>query len=621
MSIANLGFSETASILENLVEGFCLIDSEWRITYINAAGERIAGMSRDCLLGKSHWEAFPTALGTIVEQKYRWAMANRTPIKFEHFYSPLGLWFESSASPVEGGGLLLSAYNITARKRAEEALRESEARFRTLAEASPALIWQTDPKGNNVYLNPRYQDLFGVPLEEIMGMGWQKLIHPDDAPEYLAAFEQAQRQRARYQRRMRVKSKDGGWRWLESHALPLFNAEGEYAGHVGISIDITDAAQAEEALKEADRRKDEFLATLAHELRNPLAPISNAVHLLRRPDGRRTADRIVEMVGRQVNHIVRLVDDLLEVSRITRGKIELAKAPVAVADIVAGAVEISKPVIDQAHHQLAVSLPEEPLILDADKVRLTQALANLLTNAAKYTNTGGKIWLSTWPEGGEAIISVRDSGIGIAHDQLPHIFNMFTQLHRVVGRGYGGLGIGLGMARDLVEMHGGKVTAHSAGPGQGSEFTIRLPLANMAGRDLIQNALPLATVTAPLSGHRILVVDDNQDAANSLSLLLEADGATVEIAYDGRSALASVEKFQPHAVLLDIGMPGMDGYEVAEAIRQDRRFDGIRLIALTGWGQQADRLRSQNSGFDFHLTKPVDYPALQKLLKGVIEES
>jgi signal transduction histidine kinase len=353
-----------------------------------------------------------------------------------------------------------------------------------------------------------------------MGMGWQKLIHPDDAPEYLAAFEQAQRQRARYQRRMRVKSKDGGWRWVETHALPLFNAENEYAGHVGISIDITDAAQAEEALKEADRRKDEFLATLAHELRNPLAPISNAVHLLRRPDGRRTADRIVEMVGRQVNHIVRLVDDLLEVSRITRGKIELAKAPVAVADIVAGAVEISKPVIDQAHHQLAVSLPEEPLILDADKVRLTQALANLLTNAAKYTNTGGKIWLSTWPEAGEAIISVRDSGIGIAHDQLPHIFNMFTQLHRVVGRGYGGLGIGLGMARDLVEMHGGKVTAHSAGPGQGSEFTIRLPLANMAGRDLIQNALPLATVTAPLSGHRILVVDDNQDAANSLSLLL-----------------------------------------------------------------------------------------------------
>lgn len=616
MSIANLGFSETASILENLVEGFCLIDSEWRITYINAAGERIAGMSRDCLLGKSHWEAFPTALGTIVEQKYRWAMANRTPIKFEHFYSPLGLWFESSASPVEGGGLLLSAYDITDRKRAEEALRESEARFRTLAEASPALIWQTDPKGNNVYLNPRYQDLFGVPSEEIMGMGWQALIHPDDAPEYLAAFEQAQRQRARYQRRMRVKSKDGGWRWLETHALPLFNAEGEYAGHVGISIDITDAAQAEEALKEADRRKDEFLATLAHELRNPLAPISNAVHLLRRPDGRRTADRVIEMTGRQLNHIVRLVDDLLEVSRITRGKLELSKAPVALADIVADAIEICKPVIDQARHQLTVSLPEGPLILDADKVRLTQALVNLLTNAAKYTDSGGHIWLSARRDRGDLIISVRDSGIGMPQDQLQQVFKMFTQLHLGVGGGRGGLGIGLPMVRSLIEMHGGKVTAYSAGPGKGSEFTIGLALANMAHCDLVHHALPGATASAPLFGQRILVVDDNRDAADSLGLLLEADGAVAEIAYDGHSALTKMEKVRPHAVVLDIGMPGMDGYEVAQAIRQDRRFDGVRLIALTGWGQQADRLRSQNSGLDFHLTKPVDYPALQKMLKG-----
>ena len=616
MSITNISLSETASILENLAEAFCLIDSEWKIIYINAAGERMAGMSRDSLLGKDHWEAFPTALGTIVEQKYRGAMANRAPIKFEHCYSSYGRWFESSASPVEGGGLLLSAYDITDRKRAEEALRESEARFRTLAEASPALIWQTDPKGNNVYLNPRYQDLFAVPLEEIMGMGWQALIHSEDAPEYLAAFEQAQRQCAHFQRRMRIKSKDGGWRWVETHALPLFNAEDEYAGHVGILIDVTDAAQAEEALKEADRRKDEFLATLAHELRNPLAPISNAVHLLRRPDGRRTADRVIEMVGRQVNHIVRLVDDLLEVSRITRGKIELTKAPVALADIVANAIETCKPVIDQARHQLTVSLPEGPLILDADEIRLTQALINLLTNAAKYTDSGGHIWLSARRDRGGLIISVRDSGIGMPQDQLQQAFKMFTQLHRGVGRGHGGLGIGLTMVRSLIEMHGGKVTAYSAGPGQGSEFTIGLALADMALCDLVHHALPQATASAPLFGQRILVVDDNRDAADSLCLLLEADGAVAEIAYDGHSALTKMEKVRPHAVVLDIGMPGMDGYEVAQAIRKDRRFDGIRLIALTGWGQQADRLRSQNSGLDFHLTKPVDYPALQKLLKG-----
>jgi PAS domain S-box-containing protein len=506
-------------------------------------------------------------------------------------------------------------WSAARRAQAETALRESEARFRALADASPALIWQIDAGGNALYLNQRFVEVTGLSRAQLLDMGWHAVLHPDDREDYLSAMGEALATRSTLQKRVRARVTDGSWHWFETHAAPWFAADGAYRGHVGISIDITEAVLAEQSLRDADRRKDEFLATLAHELRNPLAPISNAVHLLRHPEGRRRADKIIEMVGRQVRQIVRLVDDLMEVSRITRGKIELDKAPVALAEIINAALETSHPAIEQARHQLEVALPGEALMVNGDKVRLTQVFTNLLNNAAKYTDRGGHIVLSARREGECAVVSVRDNGAGITQEQLPHVFEMFVQAHRTSNRGQGGLGIGLTMVRNLVEMHGGRVDAYSAGPGQGSEFTVRLPLvATAAGY-----AGPGRRATgadAPLAGKRVLIVDDNRDAADSLCLLLASKGADAKAVYDGRAGLATVEAVKPHAVVLDIGMPGMDGHEVARRIRADQRFAATRIIALTGWGQMADRASSRTSGFDHHLTKPVDLGVLEALLAG-----
>ena len=372
--------------------------------------------------------------------------------------------------------------------------------------------------------------------------------------------------------------------------------------------------QAEEALREADRRKDEFLATLAHELRNPLAPISNAVHLLRRPDGRRTADRMVEMVGRQVRQIVRLVDDLMDVSRITQGKLELRREPLSLAEVLSMAVETSMPAIEAGRHELAVSLPDETLMLDADRVRLTQVFGNMLNNAAKYTDRGGRIWVDARRAGQEVVVAVRDSGIGIPAAKLPHVFEMFAQAHRDSARGQAGLGIGLTMVRSLVELHGGSVEARSEGPGRGSEFLVRLPLAGS-----VQPEHPHADdgAAALLEGRRVLVVDDNADAAESLALLLHTAGAEVRIANDGPAGLQAADEFRPHAVLLDLGMPGMDGFEVARRLRADARQAGLVIVALTGWGQEEDRRRTRSGGFDRHLPKPVDVDGLLDILSRV----
>ena len=398
-------------------------------------------------------------------------------------------------------------------------------------------------------------------------------------------------------------------------ASPLYDSEGRSRGAVAAILDVTELKRREELLREADRRKDEFLAILAHELRNPLAPIRNSLHILRLTATHDpTAVRVGEIMERQVDHLVRLVDDLLEVSRITRGKIELRKELADIAAIVRSAVETSRPLIDAAGHQLRVSGPEEPLAVEGDPVRLAQVLANLLNNAAKYTEDEGEIWLTVCRDTDHVRISVRDTGMGIAPDVLPRVFDLFMQVDRDTDRSQGGMGIGLALVKSLVEMHGGSVHAHSEGRGRGSEFTVRLPLAEQH-----RTAAPLAATgsATELVAQRVLIVDDNHDAADSLGALLKLLGADVHVVYGGAEALEAVETYKPDAVILDIGMPGMDGHDVAEHIRARPELEDVTLIALTGWGQEADRRRAKEAGFDYHLIKPADVSALQALLMSL----
>jgi signal transduction histidine kinase len=392
----------------------------------------------------------------------------------------------------------------------------------------------------------------------------------------------------------------------------------DLAARAAIAIDN---ARLYQNVQEADRRKNEFLAMLAHELRNPLAPIRNAVEILRlRAPDHPDLNKVRDMIQRQVQLLVRLVDDLLDISRITRGRIQLRTEPVDVAAVVERAVETVRPLVDARRHRLTISLPPEPLGVQGDPVRLAQILGNLLNNAAKYTGEGGSIALTGERQGAEVVLRVRDNGIGIPAPMLASIFDLFTQVERSLDRSEGGLGIGLTLVRRLVEMHGGSVQAFSPGPKQGSEFVVRLPA--LAGEPPPPHAAQgRARPSLPRSLSRILIVDDYVDASDSLLLLLQQAGHEVEVAHDGPAALEAVAAFQPEVVLLDIGLPGMDGYEVARRLRQQPGGKELHIVALTGYGQAEDQRCSREAGFDQHLVKPVDPVNLLTLLASVTSAS
>jgi signal transduction histidine kinase len=359
-----------------------------------------------------------------------------------------------------------------------------------------------------------------------------------------------------------------------------------------------------DALLEADRRKDEFLAMLAHELRNPLAPIRNAVEILRISEDRSVRERARELVGRQVQHLARLVDDLLEVSRITQRKVVLKRGPVQLSTVVDSAVEVARPAFEALGHELIVIMPGEDPWLDADAVRLSQVIGNLLHNAGKFTPRGGRIVLEARLLPGELEIVVSDNGVGIAPDVLPSVFDLFSQADRSLERSQGGLGIGLSLVKGLVEMHGGTVAAHSAGIGKGSSFTIRIPMREGVAAPIA--ASPVAEKLPRHASRRVLIVEDNADSAESLTLLLRGRGHQVRVVNDGRDAVGAALEFLPEVILLDIGLPGLDGFDVARALRTRPEIGSARLIALSGYGQQRDRERSAAAGFDMHLVKPVD---------------
>ncbi len=508
--------------------------------------------------------------------------------------------------------ILLAIQDITERRRAEVALRASEVRYRRLFEtAQDAILILDGDTGKIIDANPFLSDLLGYSLDELLGKELWEIGLFQDIEASRAAFRQLQEKGYIRYEDLPLETKDGRRAYVEfvSNVYPV---EGQQVIQCNIR-DISDRKWAEEALREADRRKDEFLAMLGHELRNPLASLCNAVQVMRLKG---TDDPEVQwardVVERQVQQLTRLVDDLLDVSRISRGKINLEMGPVDLADVVARAVEISRPLIDARQHSLDVSLPEQAVRVAGDPTRLAQVLSNLLNNAAKYTEQGGRIDLAVEPSGGEAILRVRDTGDGIPADMLPQIFEMFTQVPGSVSRSEGGLGIGLTLVRSLVEMHRGSVAAHSDGPGHGSEFIVRLPR-------LCDAALPAAADAEEqrpreVLARSVLIVDNNQDTADTLALLLRHVGHEVRTAYDGPAALDLARARPPEVVLLDIGMPGMDGLEVARRLRQDLGLKQALLVALTGYGQEEDRRRSREAGFNAHLVKPADMRALERLL-------
>jgi len=412
--------------------------------------------------------------------------------------------------------------------------------------------------------------------------------------------------------RQAVRTRTGGRRSCEWHSSPVRGEDGRTRAVLSLIVELAESDVVETTLRRADRRRDEFLATLAHELRNPLAPMRNALEIMRlagRDSG--AAERARELIERQLAQMVRLIDDLLDVSRISLGRLELRRSRVELGSVVAGAVEASRPAIEASGHQLSISLPRDPVFLDGDPARLAQALSGLLGNASRYMEAGGRIRLSAESLDGEVVVRVRDEGVGIAAEMLPHVFSMFTEGSHFGQRSDNGLGIGLMLVRQLLELHGGRISAQSEGPGRGSEFVITLPTVPAP---VDAGAGPPPRRPARSSPRRILVVDDNCDAATSLATMLRMMGHETHTAYDGASALAEAARNQPDVVLLDIGMPGMSGYEVASRIRASSWGQHVSLIALTGWGQEEDVRRSQEAGFDRHLVKPV-HP---EMLAGVL---
>jgi PAS domain S-box-containing protein len=496
-----------------------------------------------------------------------------------------------------------------AERAAESSRSEMQARLVQSLETMTDGFISCDARWRITYLNVAAERITGMKREDVVGSEFWSVF-----PESVGTDIERYYRRA-MDERVAVKFEtfyEPFQRYFESEVLPT--ADGGLALY---GRDVTDRQHAMDVLQDNDRRKNRFLATLAHELRNPLAPVRNAVQLLRlkgnpEPD----AAWAHAVIDRQVDHLTRLIEDLMDVSRISYGKLELRKERTTLSDVIAGAIESSRPAIESSRHQLVVRLPDTPLFLDADSVRLAQVFMNLLTNAAKYTKPGGTITLSAERQGSDVVVRVADTGVGLTPQQIPHLFEMFFQTEDVLKRTQGGLGIGLALVRHLVELHGGTVTASSDGPGRGSEFRVRLPLTLEPVREAPAPPAPATPSPPRLTNRRVLVVDDNRDATLSLVQLLELSGAQARLAFDGEEALALIDGNEFDVALLDIGLPKVSGHDLARAIRARGWGRQTVLIALTGWGQEGDRELSRDAGFDHHLVKPVRPDELLSLLAG-----
>lgn len=576
------------------------------------------------LAGRSHYEVFP-------EIPERWKAVHRRGIDGETLRADEDPYIREDGSTQwikweiipwqkndeEIGGILVAAEEITGRVLAKRALKQSQDDLNRAQAVGQIGSWRINVRSNKISWSDENYRIFGVPEGSQLNYElFLNTVHPEDR-EYVDSKWRDGLHGEPYDIEHRI-IVDGEVKWVREKAYLEIDDVGILQGGFGITQDITQRKLAELALREANHRKDEFLAMLAHELRNPLAPISNAVQILRMTQqGNPALEQTTNMVGRQVKHLVRLVDDLLDVSRVTRGKIKLQKMPVNLLEIIHQAVETSQPLIDSRNHQLRLCLPQEAIRVEGDATRLAQVVSNLLNNAAKYTDAGGQLSLSlelkpaASPEANEeAVIRVKDSGRGMEPAALKSLFDIFYQVDRNLDRSEGGLGIGLYLVKSLVSMHGGHVEAFSEGKGKGSEFVIYLPCLPSEK----PKQQPSADIEAkPMRGKRILLVDDNPDVAESMAMLLKLFGHEITLAHDGREAVSTALRERPEVVLLDIGLPYLNGYEACRTMRSVGLTDTL-IVALTGYGQEEDRKKAEAAGFDYHLAKPVDINMLELLL-------
>lgn len=522
--------------------------------------------------------------------------------------------------------LIGTSLDATERERSLLALEQSEQRYRAAAATASDVIWTNNAEGLMEGDQTGWGNFTGQSHEELQGYGWTKSVHPEDRQSTIEAWNRAVEEKSTFNFQHRIRRHDGAWRICSVRAVPIFNANDTIREWVGVHKDITDQRQHEDELRQvaaqlsdAHRRKDEFLATLAHELRNPLAPMRNGLQIMKLAgDLPSSVEETRCMIERQLSQLVRLVDDLLDVSRISQGKLVLRKEPVHLSTILTSATETSGLLIEQMDQELTISLPEQPLIVDADMTRLSQVFLNLLNNASKYGERGSKICVTVERQVDAVLVKVADTGSGIAAEQIPFLFDMFTQVDRSLEKSQGGLGVGLTLVKRLVEMHDGTVEARSEGLGKGSEFIVRLPLLN--GHGEVKKSTDITAVKEVLhnkSSYRVLVVDDNRDSANTLSRILGHMGNDICTAYDGKEGLDAAKEFRPDVVILDIGLPILNGYEVCRRIREQPWGADIMVIAVTGWGQDEDRRRAQEAGFDHHMVKPVDTQILKNLLSDI----
>jgi PAS domain S-box-containing protein len=622
---------ELTDFVENAVVGLHWVGPDGTILWANRAEMDMLGYSREEYIGRhiTEFHADPEVINDILNFLNTGQEVHNYEARLRCKDGTLKhVLIDSNVYREEGRFIHTRCFtrDITERRFAEQALRERDEWVRQLLSLLPAAVYTCDREGFITYYNQRAAELWGREpklgdsCERFCGayrlrrLDGSTLLHVDTPMAAAVKTGEATRDEE-----VVIERPDGSEIVVSVNIDPLFDRAGQRCGAVNVFQDISTRKRAEEALKQANRRKDEFLAMLAHELRNPLAPIRSAIQLLHRlgpPEPQLQLLR--DIIDRQVQHLTRLVDDLLDASRITQGKVVLNQERLELRSVVGRALETSRPLIEARNHQLQLSLPQEPLWLEGDLVRLSQVVANLLNNAAKYTEQGGHIWLEAERAGAEIVLRVRDNGMGIPASLLPHVFDLFTQAERSLDRSEGGLGVGLALVRSLVELHGGCVEAFSAGPGQGSEFVVHLPILPEAiQREESAPAFSTSSSRKDKTGRRVLVVDDNLDSAESMALLLQLGGHQVQVAHDGQAALEIAQRFQPQVVLLDIGLPKLNGYEVARRLRSWPDMQKAVLIALTGYGQAEDHHLSQQAGFNHHLTKPADPVRVEWLIDSL----